>query len=105
MSHTDTLERDRPSSDKDKTINHLGVAVITPNGTYPDEDAYKRVPEHEKIDVVLKHAAHELEITNTTDWVAKVGDRGLDPQKTFAEEKLCCLVDIEYHKHEGGGGA
>ncbi len=105
MSHTDILEKDRLCGDNDKKINHLGVAVITPNGTYPDEDTYKRVPEHEKIDVVLKHAVHELEITNTADWVAKVGDRVLDPHKTFAEEKLSCVVDIEYHKHEGGGGA
>jgi len=104
MSHTETLERDRPSSDKDQKINHLGVAIITPSGTYPDEDTYKRVPEQEKIDVELKRAAHALEITNTTDWVAKAGGRVLDPNKTFAEEKLSCVVDIEYHKHEGGGG-
>lgn len=105
MSHTAALEMGRPSVDKDKKINHLGIAVITPDGTYPGEDEYRRVPEHEKIAVLLKLAADALKITNTTDWVAKVGDRQLDPAKTFAEEKLSCVVDVEYHKHEGGGGA
>jgi hypothetical protein len=105
MSHLDVLEKDRPSDDKDKKNNHLGVAVITPDGTYPEEDGYRRVSEQDRIATILKAAAHALKITNTSDWVAKVGDRVLDPARTFAEEKLCCVVDIEYHKHEGGGGA
>lgn len=105
MSNNAVLEKDRPSDDNDKKINHLGVAIITPDGTYPGEDEYRRVLEHEKIAVILKLAADALKITNATDWVAKVGDRQLDPSRTFAEEKLCCVVDIEYHKHEGGGGA
>jgi len=105
MSHTDVLNKDRPSDDKDKKIKHLGVAVITPDGTYPDEDGYRRVSEHDKVGAVLKLAADALKITNTTDWVAKIGERQLDPARTFAEEKLSCVVDVEYHKHEGGGGA
>lgn len=105
VSHIAVLEKDRPSDDKDKKIDYLGVAVITPDGTYPDEDGYRRVQAREKIATVLKLAADALKITNTTDWVAKVGDRQLDPSRTFAEEKLSCVVDIEYHKHEGGGGA
>jgi len=105
MSHIAVLEKDSPSNDEDKKISHLGVAIITPDGTYPGEDEYRRVSGQEKIGAILKLAADALKITNTTDWIAKAGDRQLDPTRTFAEEKLSCVVDIEYHKHEGGGGA
>ena len=105
MSHLEILEKDRPFDNNDKKIKYLGVAVITPDGTYPEEDGYRRISELDRIATVLKAAADALKITNTSDWVAKVGDRVLDPMRTFAEEKLSCVVDIEYHKHEGGGGA
>jgi hypothetical protein len=81
------------------------VAVITPVGIYPDEDDFRREPETTVIEKVLKAAADKLKITNTSDWVAKVDGRKLDPQKTFKQEHLSGIVEIEYHKHEGGGGA
>ena len=54
---------------------------------------------------MLTAAAEKLKITNTADWVAKVDGRKLDPAKTFKHEGLSGIVEIEYHKHEGGGGA
>ena len=74
-------------------------------GIYPNEEDFRREPETTLIAKVLKAAAEKLKITNTTDWVAKVDGRKVDPDKTFKQERLTGIVEIEYHKHEGGGGA
>jgi len=81
------------------------VAVITPSGTYPNDDDYRRSFEGEIVGNVLKAAADHLHLTNTSDWVAFVENRPIDPAKSFAANKLCGIVEIEWHKHEGGGGA
>jgi hypothetical protein len=83
----------------------VAVAVITPKGIYPDENDFRRVPESTVIAEVLKAAADQFKITNTSDWVAKVDGQQLNVDKTFKHEKLSGIVEIEYHKHEGGGGA
>ncbi|MBB4374429.1 hypothetical protein GGD63_007259 [Bradyrhizobium sp. cir1] len=83
----------------------VAVAVITPVGVYPDEDDFRRVAESTIIEKVLQEAATKLKITNTTDWVAKVDGRQLNVNHTFKQEHLSGIVEIEYHKHEGGGGA
>lgn len=94
------------AQEADKHKEHdVAVAVITPVGIYPDEEDFRREPETTKIEKVLKDAADKLKITNTSDWVAKVDGRKLDPHKTFKQEHLNGIVEIEYHKHEGGGGA
>jgi hypothetical protein len=84
----------------------VAVAVITPVGTYPDEDDFRRVRDTTVIARVLEQAAEKLKLTNTSDWVARVHDRGvIDVTRTFREEHLAGIVEIEWHKHEGGGGA
>jgi len=83
----------------------LAVAVITPSGTFPNDDDYRRSYDSEHVEKVLKAAAVHLHLTNTNDWVAYVDNRPIDPAKTFAENDLCGIVEIEWHKHEGGGGA
>lgn len=83
----------------------VAVAVITPSGTFPNDDDYYRAYEQEVVDEILKAAAQRLGITNTTDWVAFVENRPIDPTKTFAGNDLYGIVEIEWHKHEGGGGA
>jgi hypothetical protein len=83
----------------------VAVAVITPSGTFPNDDDYRRTFEGEVVEKILKEAADHLHLTNTADWVALVQNRPIDPAKTFAENDLCGIVEIEWHKHEGGGGA
>lgn len=85
--------------------HEAAVAIITPKGIYPDEEDFRREAENTVIATVLEAAANKLGITNTSDWVAKVYGRQIDPQKTFKQERLMGIVEIEYHKHEGGGGA
>lgn len=87
------------------TEHDVAVAVITPVGVYPDEDTFRRADEKTVINDVLKLAAEKYKITNTADWVAKVDGEKINPEHTFKKEGLSGIVEIEWHKHEGGGGA
>lgn len=91
---------------KAKPEDHeVAVAVITPSGIYPSEDTLARVPSDTVIAQVLEHAAAHLKLTNTGDWVLRIGERTLAPHDTFKHLGLTCIVDLEWHKAEGGGGA
>jgi hypothetical protein len=81
----------------------LLVTVITPSGIYPEGEP-ERVKEAEIVAKLLAQAAHKLRLTNTTDWVAFVGERQINPELTFKENALNGTVEIEWHKPEGGGG-
>ncbi len=83
----------------------VAVAVITPAGIYPDDDDYRRVKDTAVIARVLEEAKTKLKITNTTDWVARVHEREINVDRTFREDHLSGIVEIEWHKREGGGGA
>lgn len=101
---------DHPPSDQQGNHHSIptgpvAVAVITPDGIYPNDNDYRRVYEAEVVGEVLAAAKHHLNLTHTEDWVAFVDNRPIDASKTFAENDLCGVVEIEWHKHEGGGGA
>jgi hypothetical protein len=83
----------------------LGAAVITPQGIYPADGGFARAREDEKIEHLLKQAADALGITDTKDWVATVDGRKLNVHRTFEQENLKCVIDIDWHQHGGGGGA
>lgn len=82
----------------------VAVAVITPSGTFPNDDDYRRANGGEQREQILNAAAQHLRLTNTADWVAYVRNRQVDPKKTFSENELHGIVEVEWHKHEGGGG-
>lgn len=88
-----------------KANHDLAVAVITPVGTFPDDDDFRRVPETEVVATILGQAAQKLKLTNTADWVAHVDGRHLNVHETFKANGLRGICEIEWHKHEGGGGA
>lgn len=83
----------------------VAVAVITPVGVYPDEETFRRTDQKTVVNDILQLAADKYKITNTTDWVAKVDGNKINPEHTFKREELSGIVEIEWHKHEGGGGA
>jgi hypothetical protein len=83
----------------------LAVAVITPDGIYPNPDDYRRAYGAEIVQSVLDAAKHQLDIKDTSDWDAYVDNAPIDPAKSFAENGLSGIVEIEWHKREGGGGA
>jgi hypothetical protein len=99
---------EKPSGEADEHHHHehdVAVAVITPAGIYPDEAEFRRAPDTEVMKVVLDAAAEKLHLTNTSDWDARVHGRLIDTHRTFREEHLSGIVEIDWHKHEGGGGA
>ncbi|MCA8219094.1 hypothetical protein LGN20_34795 [Burkholderia cepacia] len=83
----------------------MAVAVITPSGAFPNEDDYRRAYRAQPVGELLEAAKEHLKLTNVSDWVAFVENRPIDTARTFAENGLCGIVEIEWHKHEGGGGA
>ncbi len=98
------LVAEDPPADQ-KAHHDLAVAVITPVGTYPDDDDFRRVPETELVAAILGQAAQTLKLTNTVDWVAHVDGRHLNVHETFKANGLHGICEIEWHKYEGGGGA
>lgn len=98
---------DKPDNkkDDDKDEKYVAVAVIALEGTYPSSDEFRRAKATDKISEVLDLAKKKLEITNTDGWIVQVGNKDIDPNKTYKALKLDCIVEIEWHKHEGGGGA
>ena len=92
-------------TDSQENVKPIAVAVITTSGTFPNVDDYRRAYSTEQVSVILSAAAKELDITNTADWDAFVDNRPIEPSKSFEENGLHGIVEIEWHKHEGGGGA
>lgn len=90
------------SKEHDKPI---AVAVVTPSGTFPDDDDYRRASSSDVIADILHLASQKLKLTNTADWVAFVNDKEVDVTRTFKDSGLHDIVEIEWHKREGGGGA
>jgi len=88
-----------------KARGPVAVAVITPSGIYPNPDDYRRAYEAETVKVVLDAAADKLNIKDTSDWDAYVDNAPIDPSKSFLGNGLSGIVEIEWHKREGGGGA
>ncbi|OFA05643.1 hypothetical protein [Duganella sp. HH101] len=83
----------------------IAVAVITPSGVFPNDDDYRRAFESALVSEILRAAAITLQLTNTSDWVAFVDNKEIDPGQTFKHQGLHGIVEIEWHKREGGGGA
>jgi hypothetical protein len=82
---------------------HIDVAVVTTSGTWPEE-GFESVPIHQPIKVQLQHAVKKLEITDTTGWIAKAGNRELNVEQNYLENNLSGQVEIDYGPREGGGG-
>jgi hypothetical protein len=84
--------------------HHLEVRVITTAGSFPTE-GYEREPETQHVEKVLKRAAHELHLVDTSNWVARCNGVDLHPHRSYAENGLKGRVDIDYGPPERGGGS
>ena len=82
---------------------HIDVVVLTTSGTWP-ESGFESVPIHQPIKVQLQRAVKELKITDTTSWIAKVGNQELNVEQSYEQNKLSGQVEIDYGPREGGGG-
>ncbi|MFM0356729.1 hypothetical protein PQR12_24815 [Paraburkholderia nemoris] len=101
--HTQGQENDRQEDSGDGQA--MAVAVITPSGTFPNDDDYRRSYRAQPVSEVLEAAKEHLKLTNVSDWVAYVENRPINVADTFEGNHLRGIVEIEWHKHEGGGGA
>lgn len=97
-------EQQNQEQEKKEAKKPVAVAVITPSGTFPTEDDYRRTDGDQVVSHILALAAEKLKLTNTSDWVAYANDKQLDIHQTFKHSGLHDIVEIEWHKHEGGGG-
>jgi hypothetical protein len=97
-------DKDHGSGDDHGPDHKVFVTVITPSGIYP-EDGPDKINDDKSVSDVLAKAAKKLKLTNTADWVAYVGDRQIDPNRSFKDNGLSGTIEIEWHKPEGGGGA
>lgn len=93
---------DHGKSEQEKPI---AVAIITPSGTFPNDDDYRRTTGSHIVAEILALAAEKLKLTNTSDWVAFANDKAVEVNHTFKQNGLHDIVEIEWHKREGGGGA
>jgi hypothetical protein len=99
---SDTLAAEAEQHAKAKP-QHIEVAIVTTSGSLPAE-GFDTVPINQPIKVLLDRAAKKLGITDTTNWVAKVGSKELRPQSSYEDEGLSGQVEIDYGPREGGGG-
>ncbi|HMN12751.1 MAG TPA: hypothetical protein PKD55_10555 [Bellilinea sp.] len=81
----------------------VGVAIATTSGFYP-ETGFIQVPVNQKVEVELQRAAKAIDLTDTSNWVAKVAGRTIDPNQSYAENQLSGEVEIDWGPREGGGG-
>lgn len=84
---------------------YVAVAVYTPQGSFPGDEDYRKVPVDQPIEEIIKQANAHLKLTNTSDWVATIDDKEVALNSTYKHLRGCCFVEIEWHKREGGGGA
>lgn len=81
----------------------IDVAVHTTAGRFPSV-GFDRTPTHQKIRIILEHAARALNITNIDQWVARVEGRELDPNANYLESNLTGQIVIDLGPRESGGG-
>lgn len=86
-----------------KQEQHIEVAVVTTSGSFPAE-GFDTVPIHQKVRVQLKKAVDKFGITDTSNWIAVVGERELNVELSYLENDLHSQVEIDYGPREGGGG-
>lgn len=99
MTHNHDKDEEKQQHEHD-----VAVAVFTPEKVYPDDHDFRRIPKTETIKHVLKLAAEKLDIKNTDGWVVLIRGEEVDPDHSFKHLHLSGIVEILWHKGEGGGG-
>jgi len=83
--------------------NHIGLQVVTGSGNFP-ESGFKDFSVHVRLETVLHEAAQHLKLQNTSGWVARLGDRQLDPALTLEANHIPDKSRIFWAPTEPGGG-
>lgn len=83
--------------------NFVHVAVVTTSGSYP-ADGYDKSPVNQKVRIFLAEAAKKLKIADFSNWIARVGNKEINPEQTYEENELSGEIDIDFGPRESGGG-
>jgi hypothetical protein len=79
------------------------VAVVTTGGSYPDE-GFEKTPSNQKIRIFLAEAARKLSIADFSNWIARVDNKEVDPEKSYETNGMTGNIEIDFGPREGGGG-
>ena len=89
---------------QDDQKNLVNLQVVTGSGNYPDT-GFNQYNLKEKLEIVLRQAANHLNLQNTAGWVARLGDRQLNPALTLGENQIPNDSRIFWAPTEPGGGS
>lgn len=87
----------------DQGDNFVHVAVVTTSGSYP-ADGYDKAPVNQKVRLFLAEAARHLKIADISNWIARVGNKEINPELSYEENGLSGEIDIDFGPRESGGG-
>lgn len=82
---------------------HVAIQVLTGSGNFP-ETGFRDYASQERLANVLKLAANHLKLQSTDGWVARLGDRELNPTLTIAANNIPNDSKILGGRRESGGG-
>ena len=77
------------------SIRHVELAVETPGGTWPTEGFFE-APAWQHVGRQLEHATHELQIGDTSGWIATAAGKELNIRESFMKNRLAGRVIIRY---------
>ena len=97
------MEKEKDPKEKHEG-NFVEVAVVTTSGSYP-ATGYLTIPIHQKVRVDLEKASKELNIVDTSNWIASVGGNEINIELSYLENHLDGKVDINWGPRAGGGGS
>ncbi|MDE0837283.1 MAG: hypothetical protein OSA84_13130 [Akkermansiaceae bacterium] len=79
------------------------ISISTLSGSFPTA-GFNRIPAHQKLEVELATARHQLEIKDVSGWVATVreqaGTRELDVDKSYLENGLAGRIALHWGPRE-----
>ena len=94
---------EKQPSDLKLDAEFVAVAVYTTSGAYPSK-GHEQVKVVETVGEILSKAGSTLKLTDTSNWVATVDGREIDPSKSYEANDLKGTLAIHWGPREGGGG-
>ena len=94
----------RDALEAERHHDQILVEIATTSGFYPP-DHPDRVPKTEAVEIQLAKAASALKLTNTSNWIASVSKRQINPKLSYEANGLKDKVVIDWGPTAGGGGA
>jgi len=83
--------------------NEVGIQVLTSAGNFP-ESGFEDYNKNQELKHVLDKAKNHLKLQNTSSWVARLGDRELNPELSIEKNTIPDKSRIAWGPVERGGG-